>query len=297
MQNAIYAKEQKGQLLNSMEKANAINKSTLYLVPTPIGNLLDITLRAVEVLKEVDYIFAEDTRVTKVLLSHFNISTKLKTYHSFNEDTAAEEIIKLLEEENSIAIVTDAGMPGISDPGYYIVSKALENNYGVISLPGANAALTALVASGIVTNRFYFYGFLKHKDSQKEKELEELVDFKDTLIFYESPHRLKSTISLLYKIFGNRKIAIAREITKKFEEYIRSDLETLVNQELTIKGEFVIIVEGASSLKITEELTKKTVEEHYNYYLDEGYNNKEALKMVTKDRKVAKNEIYKVINK
>ena len=279
-----------------IQKSSSKNNSILYLVPTPIGNLLDMTYRAVEALKDVDYIFAEDTRVTKVLLSHFNIETKLKSYHIFNENEVVDEIIGYLKDGMNIAIVSDAGMPGISDPGYLIAKRALEEGLYVISLPGANAALTALVASGIPSERFYFYGFLKHKSTQKEKELQELVDFKDTLIFYESPHRIKETLNIMYNVFGNRNVVIGRELTKKFEEYIRGSLEDVINIDRVLKGEIVIILSGATMSSTAIVLNDLEVKEHYQYYIDQGNDNKEAMKMVAKDRGVSKSEIYKKLH-
>ena len=279
-----------------IQKSSSKNNSILYLVPTPIGNLLDMTYRAVEALKDVDYIFAEDTRVTKVLLSHFNIETKLKSYHIFNENEVVDEIIGYLKDGINIAIVSDAGMPGISDPGYLIAKRALEEGLYVISLPGANAALTALVASGIPSERFYFYGFLKHKSTQKEKELQELVDFKDTLIFYESPHRIKETLNIMYNVFGNRNVVIGRELTKKFEEYIRGSLEDVINIDRVLKGEIVIILSGATMSSTAIVLNDLEVKEHYQYYIDQGNDNKEAMKMVAKDRGVSKSEIYKKLH-
>lgn len=279
-----------------IQKSTSVNSSILYLVPTPIGNLADMTNRAIEVLSKVDYVFAEDTRVTKIILSHFNINTKLKSYHIFNEDDVTNEILELLKEGKNIALVSDAGMPAISDPGYLVVNKALNEGFNVISLPGANAALTALVASGIACEKFYFYGFLKHKVFQKQKELKDLVDFKDTLIFYESPHRIKETLEVIYSVFGNRKVVIARELTKKYEEYIRGDLKDILDATLVLKGEIVIIVSGADIKSDVLVLNNLSIEEHYKYYLDEGYDSKEALKKVAKDRDVAKSEIYKIIN-
>jgi 16S rRNA (cytidine1402-2'-O)-methyltransferase len=279
-----------------VQKSTSQEHSTLYLVPTPIGNLLDMTPRAVEVLSRVDYIFAEDTRVTKIILSHFNIQTKLKSYHLFNEEEVSNDIISLLKEGLNIAIVSDAGMPGISDPGYLIASKALKEGLNVVSLPGANAALTALVASGIPCEKFYFYGFLKHKVTQKEKELQDLVDFKNTIIFYESPHRINETINLMYKVFGNRNVVIARELTKKYEEYIRGNLEELANIDLELKGEIVIIVSGADIDSKVSSLNDLDIKDHFNHYVALGMDAKEAMKKVAKDRGTPKSEIYKIIN-
>jgi 16S rRNA (cytidine1402-2'-O)-methyltransferase len=183
-----------------IQKSYNSTNSILYLVPTPIGNMEDMTYRAVEILKSVDYIFAEDTRVTKVLLSHFNITTPLSSYHIFNEDIQVDNVINLLKEGNNIALVSDAGLPCISDPGYLVSRKAIDEGFTVISLPGANAALTALVASGLPSEKFVFYGFLDHKKSQKEKELYGLVNYKETLIFYEAPHRIKETLESIYNV-------------------------------------------------------------------------------------------------
>lgn len=278
-----------------IQRSSLTTDSTLYVVPTPIGNLGDMTPRAVEILNMVDIIFAEDTRVTKNLLSHFNIQNKLKSYHSFNEEVVAKEIITNLNDKLNVAIVSDAGLPAISDPGFFVVNLALEAGFSVVSLPGANAALTALVASGIPSERFYFYGFLKHKKSQKEKELLSLVDFKDTIIFYESPHRIKETIDIMYKVFKNRKVVIARELTKRYEEYIRSDLETLSKEELKLKGEIVIVVSGADIASDVLKLNELTIEEHYNYYINQGMDRKDAMKQVAKDRNISKSEVYKIL--
>lgn len=268
---------------------------TLFLVPTPIGNFEDMTFRSIEVLKSVDIIFCEDTRVTKVLLSHFNISTPLSSYHIFNENSKSDEIVSYLENGKNIALVSDAGLPGISDPGYLLTKKILDAGYDVVSLPGASASLTALIASGIPCDKFFFYGFLDHKSSQKRKELEQVQDFKQTIIFYESPHRIEETLKIMYEVLGNREIVIARELTKKFEEYIRGTLEEIINTSLQIKGEMVIIVKGASATKEQIDLQKLNVKEHFLYYKDKGYEEKEAMKMVAKDRKISKSDVYREV--
>lgn len=278
-----------------IQKSSTYKNSILYLIPTPIGNLGDMTSRAIEVLSSVDFVYAEDTRVTKVMLSHFNINANLRSYHSFNEEIAAAEILAHLSSGANIALVSDAGMPGVSDPGYFITRLALDNNFPVISLPGASASLTALVASGIASDKFYFYGFLKHKSSQKKQELEALVDFKNTLIFYEAPTRIIKTLNIMYEVFGNREVVIARELTKKFEEYLRTTLEEVQTMELTLKGEFVIVVSGAKEAKLTRELNALSILEHYNYYLSTGLSHNESLKEVARDRKVSKSIIYKEI--
>lgn len=274
------------------------DNSTLYLIPTPIGNLEDMTFRAVRVLNEVDYIFAEDTRVTKVLLSHFNITKpQLNSYHIFNENIIVDNIIKLLQEGYNIAIVSDAGTPGISDPGYLVVKKAIENNINVISLPGATAITTALSASGLPTNSFSFFGFLDHKKSQKRSFLEQLIDRQETLIFYEAPHRLRETLIIMQEVFGDRNIVIARELTKKFEEYIRGSLSEILVNDIPEKGEMVILVSGADSSRLQNELLKLSIDEHLQYYLNQNMDKKSAMKLVSKDRNISKSEVYKYLLK
>lgn len=271
------------------------NNVNLYLVPTPIGNMLDMTFRSIEVLKSVDIILCEDTRNTKILCSHFEIDTPLMCYHIFNEDSRCDEVLDLLKEGKIIALVSDAGLPGISDPGYLVTKRALEAGFEVRALPGASAGITALVASGLPCGKFYFYGFLDHKKSQKEKELNELIDFKETIIFYESPHRINETIEVMYEVYKDRNIVIARELTKRYEEYIRGNIKDIVNMNLNLKGEIVIIVEGAKMTKVANDLNAKTIMEHYKYYLDLGLNDMNAIKMVSKDRGVSKSIIYKEI--
>ena len=242
-----------------IQKSNFSSGPTLYLVPTPIGNFDDMTFRAVETLKSVDYVFAEDTRVTKVLLSHFKINTPLQSYHIFNEDTQADEILALLKNGHSIAMVSDAGMPSISDPGYLITKKAIESGINVIALPGASATLTALVGSGLPCENFTFVGFLNRRQTARIKELQSLADRPETLIFYEAPHRLVVTLADLLSVLGNRPAVIARELTKKFEEYVRGNLEDINVAALELKGEMVIIVKGAESPQVQIELGKLSI--------------------------------------
>ena len=243
-----------------IQRSNIDVIPTLYLVPTPIGNFDDMTYRSVEVLKNVDIIYCEDTRVTKVLLSHFAINTPLKNYHIFNEEIKSDEILDLLKEGKNIALVSDAGLPCISDPGFYISKLAIDEGFNVISLPGASASLTALIASGLPNDKFYFNGFLNSKSSQRLKQLEGLVDKEETIIFYEAPHRIIETLNDIYKIFGNRNIVIARELTKKYEEYIRGTLEEIINEVKELKGEIVIIVEGCKTKSNVLELKDFTKE-------------------------------------
>lgn len=268
---------------------------TLYLIPTPIGNFDDMTFRSVEVLKSVDYIYCEDTRVTKVLLSHFNILTPLRNYHIFNEDVKCDEIISLLKEGYNIALVSDAGLPCISDPGFLVSSNAIKQGMKVVSLPGASASLTALIASGLPNDTFYFNGFLNSKRTQRIKELEILSTKKETLIIYEAPHRIIETLKDIYEVFGNRRIVIARELTKKYEEYIRGTLEEIINNITELKGEIVLIIEGSSIDKEVKTLNEQTIQEHYNYYIKQGMIENEAMKRVAKDRNISKSIVYKEI--
>lgn len=270
-------------------------KGQLYIVPTPIGNIKDITLRALDILNSVDLVYAEDTRVTKVLFSHYDIKTQIYSYHMFNEADVSEQIIAKLNQGLNIAMVSDAGMPGISDPGYLIISKAINEDIEVTVLPGPTAYITAVVGSGMPINRTLFYGFLDHKKNAKLKELKALVDYKETLIFYESPKRLDETIKLMAEVFGNRKVVIARELTKKYEEYIRSTLDELSMQDLNLKGEITIILEGAKIDSLALKLNQLDILQHYNYYLDLGYSDKDAMKEVAKDRGISKSIVYKEV--
>ncbi len=278
-----------------IQKSNIDATPTLYLVPTPIGNFDDMTFRSVEVLKSVDLIYCEDTRVTKILLSHFNITTPLKSYHIFNENSRCEEILNNLKSGLNIALVSDAGLPCISDPGFLISKYVIENDYNVISLPGASASLTALIASGLPNEKFYFNGFLNSKQSQRIKQLQELINKEETLIIYEAPHRIIETLNDIYKVFGNRNIVIARELTKKYEEYIRGSLEDIINNISELKGEIVLIIEGCKEKKEVLDLNSKTILEHFRYYKEKGNSDNDAMKLVAKDRGVSKNVIYKEI--
>lgn len=272
----------------------------LYLVPTPIGNLEDMTFRAIKILKEVDVIAAEDTRQTKKLLNHFEIDTPLISYHEHNKMVSGEKIIGILHEGKKIALVSDAGMPTISDPGYELVMQALHETFPVIPLPGANAALTALIASGLKSQPFYFYGFLDRQKKEKRKQLESLKFHKDTIIFYEAPHRLKETLQLIEEIFGNRQAVLTRELTKRFEEFIRGNISELRQWAETneIRGEFCMIIEGST---IEKEQTEEnwwdhlSIIEHVEHYIDEKLMNpKEAIKLVAKERNIPKREVYQI---
>lgn len=270
-------------------------KGKLYLVATPIGNLEDITLRALRILKEVDLIAAEDTRHTLGLLNHFEISKPLISYYKQNEKTKSEILIKKLLEGQNVAIVSDAGTPGISDPGEEIVKVAIENGIEIIPIPGACAFVNALIASGLSSKEFAFIGFLSAIKKEKKDKLEEIKYETRTLILYEAPHKLKATLEAIYEILGDRKIVLARELTKIHEEFIRDNVSNVLERIEEIKGEFVILIEGNSESKKDIELfdlTSKTLEEHYEFYQNQGFAKKEIIKKIAKDRNTNKNEIY-----
>ena len=262
---------------------------TLYIVPTPIGNLEDITIRALNILKEVDVIFAEDTRTTKQLLNHFDINNRLISSHLYNENQNEEKEIDYLKEGKNIAIVSDRGTPVISDPGYILVKNAIKNGYNVVCLPGPTAVIPALVMSGLSGGPFTFYGFLNSKESKRKKELESLKMNPYPIAFYEAPHRLMKTLNNIYEIFGNRNVAIVREISKRYEEVIRGTVENLLKTVENIKGEIVIIVEGNHEKQTFDNLS---IKDHVDLYIEDGLTPNEAIKKVAKERGVPKSEIY-----
>ncbi len=264
---------------------------SLYLVATPIGNLEEITFRAINILNEVDYIGAEDTRNTIKLLNHYDIKTKLISHHEHNLSQSIPKLINLLLEGNDIALVSDAGYPAISDPGYELVKAAIENNINVIPVSGANACLDALVVSGIAPQPFLFYGFLDHQDKKKRKELEKLKNYRETIVFYESPHRISKTLKLMQDILGDRHIALCREITKKHEEIIRGKISEIISITAELKGEMVIVVSGNNDndeVNLSPEILITEVDN----YVNKGMSVKDAIKEVSKLRKVNKNELY-----
>ena len=273
----------------------------LYLVATPIGNLEDITLRALKVLKEVDIIAAEDTRHTLGLLNHFEISKPLISYYKQNESTKSEILVEKLKAGKNIAVVSDAGTPGISDPGEQIVKIAIENNIEIIPIPGACAMINALIASGMSTREFTFLGFLSAIKKERKDKLEEIKYETRTLIFYEAPHKLKATLEDMLEILGDRKIVLARELTKIHEEFIRGKISEIIENLNEVKGEFVLIVEGNNESKKDielKELNNLSLEEHYKFYEEKGITKKEIIKQIAKDKGVNKNEIYQYfINK
>lgn len=268
-----------------------MNKGKLYICPTPIGNLEDITLRTLRILGEVDLIACEDTRHSIKLLNHYEIKKPLTSYHEHNIKEKGPELIQKLLDGKNIAIITDAGMPGISDPGEDIIRLAIEEEIQVIGLPGPTASITALVVSGLSTDKFVFEGFLPSKKNQRLKTLEELSDEKRTIIFYESPHRLLNTLEGMLEKLGNRNIAIARELTKIYEEIYRGDFEGAIEKFSTdrIKGEFVIIVEGNKEVKVIE----INIQEELKKHIDQGMTKKDAIKKVVDEFNISKNEVYK----
>ncbi len=266
-------------------------KGKLYIVATPIGNLEDITFRALNILKEVDIIAAEDTRQTLKLLNHYNITKHLISYHRHNEDVKSDYLIEKLNNGENIALVSDAGTPGICDPGEEIIKKAINEEISVIPIPGACAIINALICSGISTKEFIFLGFLPLNKKLRNQKLEEIECSDKTIIFYEAPHKLKSTILDLKNIIKNRKIVLARELTKIHEEFIRGTIDELIEKADTLKGEMVIIIEANHDQK-DNVLIDLTLQEHYNYYEKMGLNKNEIIKKIAKDRKVNKNEIY-----
>lgn len=286
---------------NSYKADESLGK--LYLVPTPIGNLQDMTFRAIDILKSVDMVLAEDTRHTKRLFQHFEINQVMQSMHEHNTLEKVPEILKRLESGEDIALVSDAGMPAISDPGYELVRAAVAAEMNVITLPGANAALVALVSSGLPTDRFYFHGFLPKKKSEKEKALNDLKALHASIVFYESPYRVKDTVQAILKTLGERKLVIAREITKLHESYIRGRADDVLNylQKENIKGECCIVLEGQVRGTINEGAEdafwqEMTFQAHVAYYETKGMTHKEAMKCVAKDRGISKRDVYQILH-
>ena len=263
----------------------------LYLIPTPIGNMDDITIRAINVLKEVDIVYAEDTRETFNLLKYFDISKKIESCHKYTEMKHKDKIISILKSGKNIGYVTDRGTPLISDPGNVIVDEAIKNNISVIALPGPNALLPAINMSGISNQRFLFYGFLNSKKSMAKKELISLKSIKETLIFYESPYRINDTLKIVLEVFGNRKASIVREISKLHEEVLRSNIETLIKDTKQIKGEIVLVIEG----------NNEVIEEDINYselvseLVKKGFTKRDAVKEISEKYQINKNKLYNLV--
>ena len=266
-----------------------MEKGKLYLVATPIGNLGDITFRAIETLKNVDLILAEDTRKTIKLLNHFEISKQMISFYRHNEGTKIDSVIELLLEGKNLALVSDAGTPAISDPGEDLVREAINNDIVVIPIPGACAAINSLICSGLDTRQFLFVGFLSAKAKEKKDKLNELKNVQSTLIFYEAPHRIVDMVNNMKEIFGDRNISISREISKKYEEIYRGKISEVLNEIENIKGEIVVVVEGNHELENFDDID---VIEHVNMFIDDGLSQMEAIKKVAKLRNVPKSEIY-----
>lgn len=274
--------------------------SCLYLLATPIGNLEDITLRCLRILREADIVAAEDTRQTAKLLNHYEIKKPMISYHEHNKKSKGEEIIDLLLEGKTVALVSDAGMPCISDPGEDLVRLCIEKGIEVISAPGPSASLTALSISGLSTSRFVFEGFLPVKGKDRRERLQRLSKEDRTIILYEAPHRLLSTLKDLREHMGNSKISISRELTKKFEETVRTDLEGAIEEfgSRNIKGEFVLIIEGKSAEAIKAEegqvWESMSVKDHIIMHMEKGLSKKEAVALVAKERNMNKKEVYNI---
>ena len=269
------------------------NKPLIYLIATPIGNLGEMSKRALDVIQEMDVIAAEDTRNTYSLLSHFGIKKELFSLREHNEIEASEHLLRLVKNGKKVAYVSDAGYPGISDPGFLLVKKAREEGIAVSTVSGSCAFINALVASGLPTDHFYFYGFLSKKGNEGKKALESLTDRPETLIFYESPHQIEETIKLLFSVFGDRTCVIARELTKLNEEYISGSLSELVNLDFkTIKGEIVLVLEGQNAEN--ELINDEKIQEKLRFYMSLGVTEKAAIQIAVEELKVPKNRVYKL---
>ncbi|PKR77485.1 16S rRNA (cytidine(1402)-2'-O)-methyltransferase [Halalkalibacillus sediminis] len=282
-----------------IQKSFEGQQAKLYIVPTPIGNLEDMTFRSVDTLKMVDLIACEDTRQSKKLMNHFEIETALVSYHEHNKFAREEELITKLKNGNNIAIVSDAGMPMISDPGYEMVRRAREEEIDVVVLPGANAALTALVGSGLPAYSFTFYGFLPRKKKELKEVLNSLKDQKQTMIFYESPYRMKQTLEIMKGVYpADRGVTVARELTKKFEEYINGTVEEVSeyfqSKKAETRGEFCLIVEGGEGQEVTETSWWEglSIIEHVEQHIEQGLSAKDAIKQTSQERNMPKREVY-----
>ena len=272
-----------------MSQKSYDGKPTLYLVPTPIGNLGDMTFRSIEILKSVEVVFSEDTRETKKLLDYYEINKKLISCHKYNEDLVSDKVIDYLKDGKDVALVTDRGTPLISDPGYVSAFKVIKEGYNVVCLPGATAFTPALAMSGLNPNRFLFYGFLSSKKTEKKKELDDLKYLKYTIILYESPYRVVETLLLIKEIMGDRKVGISREISKKYEEVFRGNISSVLEELTDPKGEFVIILEEN---KDNESYDNISVIDHIKLLIKNGMNEKDAIKEVSKLHNLKKNDVY-----
>lgn len=271
-----------------MEQVSFKNdKKTLYLVSTPIGNLEDITFRAINILNTVEVVFAEDTRTSSVLFKHYDINTKMISYHEHEKYDKIDLVLNYLNSGEDVALISDAGTPGISDPGFELVEKVVDNGFNVVSIPGATASITALTSSGLLMQPHLFIGFLPRKTNEIKSELNKYINLKATLIIYESPFRVKNTLKMLYECYGDRRVVLARELTKLFETITRTTLARSLDLEINTKGEYVILVEGYK-----EEKVNLSIEELYEKYNNEGYKEKVIFEKIAKDLNISKRDVY-----
>lgn len=275
-----------------------MDRGVLYIVGTPIGNLSDITIRALDTLKNVDVILAEDTRQTLKLLNHFEIEKRLISYHRHNEDDKINQVVSLLDDGKNLALVSDAGMPIISDPGQNLIKYLIKNEYEVVVIPGVTALITGIVKSGLDSTRFTFEGFLSVNKKQRNERLKSLENETRTMIFYEAPHKILATLKDILNVLGNRNICIARELTKVHEEYIHTTVKEAIEkiEQDGIRGEIVLLIEGICEdvlkEKAQDEIKNINSKELVLKYINEGISKKEAIKMVAKQKGVNKNEVY-----
>lgn len=270
-----------------------VDYGVLYIIATPIGNLEDITLRALRILKEVDLIATEDTRHSLKLLNHFEISKPLISYHRHNEDIKTELLIRELKSGKNIALISDAGTPGISDPGEQVIKSCIEENIKIVPIPGACALINALVCSGLDTKEFTFLGFLPLNKKNRKEKLEEIKNTNKTLILYEAPHKISSTIKELSDILGDRQLVMARELTKIHEEFVRGTIKELSEMVENIKGEIVLLIDKCQKVDSSAKFSEMSLKEHYALYESQGFSKKDIIKKIAKDRNVNKNEVYK----
>ena len=276
------------------QKSFENGQATLYLVPTPIGNLSEMSPRAVEVLNSVDVIACEDTRTSGTLLKHFEIHARLIAYHNFNEESSAKGIVALLEEGKNVALISDAGYPLINDPGQRVVSDVTEHGFNVVPVSGPSAFLNALVASGLVAQPFLFVGFLPQGNGERKKKLMEYRDYPMTMIFYEAPHRIDRMLESCLEVLGDRKCTLARELTKKHEEFIRGTISEVLSVVEQIRGEMVVVVEGKQKSQ-QDELSEEQILSMVNGYLGEGMSTKDAIKATVKATGLSKNVVYDLV--
>lgn len=275
------------------------SRGNLYICGTPIGNLQDITIRVLNILKEVKLIAAEDTRHTKILLIHYQINTEVTSYHEYNKFKKAPYLVEILKNGQDIALVSDAGMPGISDPGYVLINLALDNNIKIIPIPGVSALTTALVVSGLPTDKFVFEGFLPRKNKERKRYFKSIKNEERTIIFYEAPHRLKRALKDMLEILGDRKIVIARELTKKYEEIIRGKLNLVLSEMNTkeIKGEITLVVQGGIKEKGNDTIDflkdEGIMEKYLKKLKNQGYSNRDIIKNTQEKLNIPRNLIYK----